>query len=443
MVNASRDLEGLTPSPAVPASNAVQESAEQPWGSKWRRWLAPVLLGLFVVLSVLSLLAIWTRLTVFDTDVFVHTVAPLSSDADIQIAVSQRVANEVVVALERDSSSSSLLAGIAGVPLRAALEDAVSNISLQAVQSPRFSEAWETIATLSHDKMVLVVEGGDDNLLITNGGEVAIDLTPIFAQINESLAERGIDPLESTPLQDMGLTIVLFQSDDLAQFQEAFQILNDLAVVLPLLTLLSLFLYFLVSTNRWHAALHSFLGLGIIMILVLVALRVVRWRYLSALDPDIDQAAAAAFFDTLLRYLRGSALILAVAGMALAGVVALVQPEQEVKSADETLTLRQKLARSHNQWLAQSPALQETETTVASHRKFALLAVLSIPVVMIVGWDTIADIAPELLVILALAAAVAIFLVPNPKAPDTTSALPQSAPTPTIDISDQTQEQVN
>ena len=113
-----------------------------------------------------------------------------------------------------------MLAGIAGVPLRTALEEAVSDISLQAVQSPRFSEAWETIATLSHDKMVLVVEGGDDNLLITNGGEVAIDLTPIFAQINESLAERGIDPLESTPLQDMGLTIVLFQSDDLAEFRK-------------------------------------------------------------------------------------------------------------------------------------------------------------------------------------------------------------------------------
>ena len=443
MVNASRDLEGLTPSPADPASNAVQESEEQPWGSKWRHWLAPVLLGLFVVLSVLSLLAVWTRLTVFDTDVFVHTVAPLSSDADIQIAVSQRVTNEVVVALERDSPSSSMLAGIAGVPLRTALAEAVSDISLQAVQSPRFSEAWEKIATLSHDKMVLVVEGGDDNLLITNGGEVAIDLTPIFAQINESLAERGIDPLESTPLQDMGLTIVLFQSDDLAEYQEAFQILNDLAVVLPLLTLLSLLLYFLVSTNRWHAALHSFLGLGIIMIMVLVALRVVRWRYLSVLDPDIDQAAAAAFFDTLLRYLRGSALILAVSGMALAGVVALVQPEPEVKSADEALTLRQKLARSHNQWLAQSPVLQETETTVASHRKFALLAVLSIPVVMIIGWDTIADIAPELLVILALAAAVAIILIPNPKAPDAASVSPQSAPTPPVDISDQNQEQVS
>ena len=39
VVNASRDLEGLTPSPADPASNAVQESEEQPWGSKWRHWL--------------------------------------------------------------------------------------------------------------------------------------------------------------------------------------------------------------------------------------------------------------------------------------------------------------------------------------------------------------------------------------------------------------------
>lgn len=416
---------------AAPSVEFVVDQA--PAGGKWRRWVAPVFLALFLVLATLSVAGVWARLTILNTDVFVQTVAPLSSDATVQVAISEKLTDEIMEALQIDSTVGATISGITGAPLRTALQETVYSVSLEAVESDEFSQIWETIATLGHDKMLVVVGGGEENLIVSQGGEVALDLTPIIAQVNQRLVERGIEPFEGTPVQDLGLSIVIFQSEDLAQAQEIFDLLDQYAWILPILALASLLLYLLISTNRWSSLIHASFGLGIAMLLLLVALRVVRWRYLDALDPTINQAVAAEFFDTLLRYLRGSAQYIALGSLILAGVFTFFRPQAAVPApSEESLSLRERIARDHARALENSPRLKTTESTIATHRTIALAIALAIPVLLIIGWDTIASMAPAILFVLALLAAAAIVLIPKTE-PSTDSqlepVLPSSAST--------------
>ena len=57
---------------------------------RWRRITCGVLVVIVCVLAPVSMLAVWTRNTLLDTDQYVETVGPLAQEPAIQRAVSMR-----------------------------------------------------------------------------------------------------------------------------------------------------------------------------------------------------------------------------------------------------------------------------------------------------------------------------------------------------------------
>src|SRR3954464_12503582 len=65
------------------------------WGQRARSSSSAFLLVLGCGLAVLSLLALWLRGTLLNTDRYVSTVAPLAANPDIQNAVADKLENAI------------------------------------------------------------------------------------------------------------------------------------------------------------------------------------------------------------------------------------------------------------------------------------------------------------------------------------------------------------
>ena len=63
--------------------------------ARWRTVLAWILLVSAVVLTPITLTAVWVRNELLDTNRYVETMAPLARDPRIQTAIATRVTNEI------------------------------------------------------------------------------------------------------------------------------------------------------------------------------------------------------------------------------------------------------------------------------------------------------------------------------------------------------------
>src|SRR5437763_1885784 len=72
---------------AAPASAATAPS-KQP---RWRRALVAVLVVIGCVLAPLSIVSVWLKSTLLDTDRYVSTVGPLIDNPDVQQALANRI----------------------------------------------------------------------------------------------------------------------------------------------------------------------------------------------------------------------------------------------------------------------------------------------------------------------------------------------------------------
>jgi hypothetical protein len=68
--------------------------------SRRRNLASKILLVLFCLSTVLSVIAIWTRNQIEDTDRYVRTVAPLADDPAIQAALVNRVTTQFAAVLD-------------------------------------------------------------------------------------------------------------------------------------------------------------------------------------------------------------------------------------------------------------------------------------------------------------------------------------------------------
>src|SRR3981081_348552 len=71
-------------------------SASKKKAPRWRRALVALLIVVGCVLAPISVIGLWTRNTLLDTDQYVDTVAPLAKDPAIQAAIADRVTQRLV-----------------------------------------------------------------------------------------------------------------------------------------------------------------------------------------------------------------------------------------------------------------------------------------------------------------------------------------------------------
>jgi len=296
---------------------------------RWRSVVSAVLIVLGVVLTPVSLLSVWTRYQVTDTDGFVESVGPLIDEPAVQEALTNRVTTTVFTYVDvRDLADQSIAALAAqGLPpqlvtrlttFTPALETAATGFVRdkvgQLVASPQFAEAWDQALRLAHQQMVTVLSG-DGQAIVVRDGTVHLDLAPFVEAAKQRLVAEGLTVASAIP--EVHPTIALAPADQLVRARAAYETLDSVATVLPWITLLLVVVGVYLARRRTRALGAAALGVAVALVVLAAGLLVARSLLVGAVPPT-GAVAAAAGFDVLVDSLRDSGRALLVLALVVA-----------------------------------------------------------------------------------------------------------------------------
>jgi len=398
---------------------------------RWKTILSWVLLVLACLLAVVSVLVVFARNEVLNTDSYLKTVTPLASDPAVQAAVAKRVSAKLIEETnlqQRVKNALPAKAGFLATPITSGVENVTDQIALRFVQSEQFQRLWVAANRRSHRQMVALLTGSTEGAFQAHHGEVTVDLSQIEGQVKRGLDARGITVFDKVPTVK-GPSLVLLRSTQLAKIQRLTRALDRLALLLPIVTVLLFAGAVLLNRNRRRGLVRAGAGLALSMALVLVVAGVVRNQYLSSLLPSQSRAAAAAVFDALVALLLDSIRTI----MIVAAIVALV-----ALAAGNRWVRAQFHRAGRPAWLADGPVPR----FLALHRKGLQWAVLGLGLVVLVVWTNPTTQVAVIVVLVTLALVGLVGLVagrrpnyavagaPGPAAPGPAAPGPAAPPLP-------------
>jgi hypothetical protein len=304
-------------------------------GSRHRRigWRGPAATALIVLgclLAPVSVLAVWSANQVSDTSRYIANIEPLVHDPAIQKALTDKITFQVSRHLNIGGYTAQAAAALTsrGLPraggllkafapaIAGAVAGFVHSTVHKIVTSPQFARAWTQANTVAHRVLVKALSGQGGAVSVQNG-QVTIDLAPFIDIVKQSLARRGFTIVNSLPA--IHPTLGLFEARYLVRAQTAYRLINDLKFVLPIVSVLLIAAGVYVARRHRQALIGAGLGFGASMLVLAVGLAIFRTVYLSSVPPRVLPAdAAAALFDTLVRFIKDGLRLLLVTGLVVA-----------------------------------------------------------------------------------------------------------------------------
>ena len=393
-----------------------------------RRAGASILLLLTLVLAPLAVVAAWVQATVSDTDRYVETVAPLASDPAVQDVVINRLTDRVVENVDVKAVTDSLTkvlrdAGapprvVAGAdsltgPLRSAVRTVVDRAVTRVITSEAFEQAWEGANRRSHAAVVNMLTGDSKGAIRAEDDTVQLNVGDVVDQVRERLVDAGFDKAAAIP--DTDRTVTLFHTEELGKAQDMMRLLDILGTWLPVLTLA------LAALTVWTAPSHRLMlmvtaiGVGVMMVVLLVALAVVRRVYLDSVPPSaLPPDAAATIYDTFIRFLRNSTRTLLVIAVITALAAYLYGPGRAARAVRTTVDRGTTAA---GRALGRTGVRTgPTSRWLAEHRRWTTAVVIAAGGLWLLLWNypTVAAVALVLCVVLALLIVLAILAAAGP-----------------------------
>ncbi len=236
-----------------------------------RRALVWAIIGLALVLMLISSLTVWAKRQALDTNRWVNTSGRLLENEQIRDAAAEQMVNalfnqtdiqqRVTAALPPDLKP---LAGPAtGLVRQAAIPAAERLLASSAVQ-----DLWREANRLAHEQMMKILDGNEDGLVSTTGGDVVLDLHPLVLRLATRVGLSADIP------PDAG-KITLIESSKLKDAQGAVQFIKFFSVLMVFVVLALLVLaVYLAGGFRREALRGIALGLVVVGLLVLAARRV-------------------------------------------------------------------------------------------------------------------------------------------------------------------------
>ncbi len=292
---------------------------ERRGGGRWRPPIALLLVVIGSLLAAAAVPAVWLNRTIMNTDRWVATVAPLSEDPAIQDAVADWATDEVFKRVDVEQTVRENLpprATFLAAPIAAQVQNFVGQVANRVTQSPKFSELWAEANRRAHPRVISVLTGREGRVVTTTGGNITVDLSAVIAEVRTELENRGLTRVAAA-LAGVGGTYTIAQSPALAQASQYLGLLNNLALILPILAIGALVGGVALAIDRRRALLWTGVGLVIGMLVLLLALILARSPYESAVGATIPSAAALAVYDTILSGLRNAVRVVLVLGLIL------------------------------------------------------------------------------------------------------------------------------
>ena len=285
---------------------AAQRSTTTGTGSSgqhtWRKILAGVLAALAIITLVAGFSIVWLETTLGDEDQFVATLAPLPQEESVASVLALRVADGVVEAANVEGYVAEILPvelEFIALPVTNSITTVIAAASQEVISSDVFNAIWSTALRVTH-KSVSAVLNGNDGALVAEGGQVAIDLDEVAAQVAEEVESLGFD----LPEGDIELgAVVIYEDEQLAVVQAIAQTLDTASWFIPLLALVFIVAAIWVSYDRRRMTAILGFGTAIGLALSLIGLRMGRNWLINAIEEETKREAAGEAWDTIVNRL--------------------------------------------------------------------------------------------------------------------------------------------
>jgi hypothetical protein len=269
-------------------------------GGRGRSIAAGVVGVLAVVCLLATTIAVWARVTLFNSDKVASIVGDALAQPDVDAALAEYITTQLFTAVDVDAAVSNVLPSsltrlepaIAG-----GIETVVERGLTTALGTEEVQELLTNLVRRAHEAAMRLLQGDGlvDGISVVNG-EVQLNLLPLFARALTLLQNVGLfsnvqvpdltrsgDPSEQIAELESALDrdlppdfgqLVVYQSDRLADAQASLQSAQDALAfakramwALIGLTIVLIVVALLLARNRWRAAL--LLGLGAIVAMIL------------------------------------------------------------------------------------------------------------------------------------------------------------------------------
>ena len=297
----------------------------------WRTPVATILIVIGCLLAPVSVLAVWAANEVSSTDRYVATMEPLVHNPAIQNALTDKITTEITTRLNVTGYADQAAADLSsrGLPkastlLKSVAPSIASGVAgfihgevHKIVTGPRFASLWVKVNTIVHQELVKALSGQGSSSVSVNNGQVVVGLGPFIDLIKRDLVKRGFTLVSKIPA--VNPTLTLFSAKYLVKAQTGYRLINNLKIVLPILTLLLLALGVFAARGRRRALIGAGLGLAASMLVPAAGLFIFRGIYLNSVPSSkLPADAAAALFDTLVGFIKEGLRTILVVGLVVA-----------------------------------------------------------------------------------------------------------------------------
>jgi hypothetical protein len=226
---------------------------------------ALVVVGALVAL--IAVFAVWAKRQLLETETWTRTSTELLADDDVQQALNGFLIDQLFTKVDVEKKLEKALPddvqGLAG-PATGGIRQLATQAGLEALQNAHVQALWADANRRAHRLFLSLIHGGTDTLSTTNGA-VTLDLGQLVSQIGQN---AGIDISDKLPPDAARLELV--KSDQLGFAQDLVNLLEDLALALPILVL-ALYALAIFLARGWRreavrACAFSFIAVGIVVL---------------------------------------------------------------------------------------------------------------------------------------------------------------------------------
>ncbi|MGH3069288.1 MAG: hypothetical protein ACRDMI_11965, partial [Streptosporangiaceae bacterium] len=201
--------------------------------------------------------------------------------------------------------------------LAGAVEGFIHTQVAKIVASQQVARLWVQVNRTAHAEVVKALSGQGGKAVTISNGQVVLNLGPFIDLVKKDIAARGFSLVNSIPA--INPTLALFSAKELVKAQTGYRALNDLKIVLPILSLLLLAAGIYIARSHRRALIGAGLGFAAAMALLGVVLAIARSIYLNSVPNSVLPGnAAAVLYDTLVRFIKDGLRVLLVVGLIVA-----------------------------------------------------------------------------------------------------------------------------
>lgn len=287
--------------------------------------VALVVIGL--ILAPVAVMGDWAKGQLADTEAFVSTFAPLAKDPAVKAFVVSEVMTVIEEQVDFETTTSEVFDAVSDLGLPPAANAALQALKKPAalglrslattvvtdfVDSQAFEDIWEGALRLSHQQLVAAMTGDPTSAIAISGsGELSVQLGPILDAVKTALVAQGFGFADAIPTVDVSIAIA--QSDGIGQLTLVYALAVGVGSWLPWIALAFLVAGVAVARRRKVALFWTGLGLGVLMVLLGIALRIGNIVAVASIAPRyVPIDAAGVIYDAVTSMIASTVVALAV-----------------------------------------------------------------------------------------------------------------------------------